>query len=408
MRRTVYLFLATIFLGALLVFTTVLPVSRAPKFNTTFFRMGNVVMGTLLVPASFLERTKRWKTMFRYPCRDHDTFLTDETCSLGGVEGSLVVGVTGINHLGQRVDRFEQEQLRQKPYRKSDEFRVEYITLWVRCEFPKTALKGHLLHVLDWKLEVDPMQKLPLRKGSVGVCARAPFGKSESVRMFADFYRDAWGVEDTIIYDVGLSSVDYYDVVNLYPFLLEQYGSLAHDVLYLSWAMGQNWLRLDCELRMRMRGIEWIFSPDFDEFLFPPRGQKFQSLGAYLNKFQAFDWLSVGSVMVEGNVSCTNGIEDFCRSQQMLHLEEWRDNQVRGPFECTEDFIDTRTCPSYRGRRKLLVKNSDQRAFGMVEVHQLWSCAYGDQSDKSFGMDLNAEFHPYIRHIRWLNHHKCK
>lgn len=408
MRRLFLLFACVLLVSLYLIMSTVFPVSRGPVENTTFFRFGNVVKGTLLVHGGIMGRTKDWRTLFRYPCRDHDTFDTGQICLMGGMEGRLSVGFTGVNHLGQRVDRFEQEQLLRKPYRKSDDFRVEYVTMWVRCEFPRKPPAVDRISVLDWEFRVDPARQRPLRKGTVGVCARAPFGNSQSVRMFVDFYRDQWMVEDIIVYDVGLGSIDYYDVVDLYPFLREQYQSLAHDVLYLSWAMGQNWLRLDCELRMRIRGVDWVFYPDFDEFLFPPRGQLFQPLGIYLQKFEAFDWLSVGSLMVSENVTCKNGIGEFSREQQKEHEKEWMLADARGPFECTEDFVDTRTCPSYRGRRKIFARNSEKRYFGMVEVHQLWSCAYGDKPEKSHGMDLNAEFHPYIRHIRWLNHHKCK
>jgi hypothetical protein len=372
-----------------------------------FFRDGNTITGSFLVNKHYINRFNTWEPILRYPCNDHDTYTTsDEVCRVGDKVGKLTVGLSGVNHLNQPVDAYEYTQLIKKPYRSGDKFRVEYATLWVRCEFSETP-PDLPLEVLGDTYQVDHTPPRPFRKGSVGICARAPFGDKVDVRFFLDFYRKQGGVDDIILYDVGITDVDYDEAINLYPFLRRKYGSLAHDVLYLSWAMGQNWLRLDCELRMKARGVDWIFAPDFDELLFPPRFKNFGSLESYLRKFQDYEWLSVGSLMSKEKIPCNETQDEFIHRQKGLHMTEWRNSGDRGPFECTEDFYDTRICPAFRGRRKLFVRNSEHRAFGQVEIHQLWSCAYYTMSEKQFGMDLNAEFHPYIRHFRDLNNHKC-
>ena len=243
---------ALFILGAIIALVIVFrPRPKLRKRSTpVFFARGKEIHGSYLVPKEFLKKfqTEQWRPILRFPCNDHDTFQAvteDNYCSVGGLRGKLTVGVTGHNHLDQPVDAYEHQRLMEKPYRNTDRFYVSWVTLWAKCEFPHAPPQREV-ELLGERFDVDFTPPKPFKPGSVGICARAPFGDDVNVDFFIEFYKRMWSVQDIIVYDVGLTNdIIYHDqTVNMYPFLLKQYGSLAHDVLYMSWGDGSKLVAL--------------------------------------------------------------------------------------------------------------------------------------------------------------------
>lgn len=411
---------------------------RVSLRESTFHLLNETeVTGVVLInPARYRFSTDDWTPMLRYDCYEEDRFTSDKHfCWVDGRKGRMIVGLNGMSKFQTTVDGYERSEL-QKRGTGPNHTRVKNVSIWIRCLFEETLPRTTAKILIPFLNRTFPVSLFAAQvataggEGRIGICGRSPFGgiPPETIIRFIEFYKDVWKFDEIIIYDVGLSEV-YLDeqlskrlvelsvhVIDLNRYLKSIYGNLVNDVLFYSWAVAQNWMRIDCELRMRKLGVSWVFYPDFDEYLFP--GRKFHSIEnlvggrysihEYLDSVPGYYWFSVGSLMASNNPTAVElGAFQFLRDEMKTHTElEWnKTTNFHGPFECSTPETDTRVCRTWNGRRKLFVSLLDPyRYFGMVDVHQIWYCGYGKVSADEFGVALNAEHQLYLRHYRAVNH----
>lgn len=154
------------------------------------------------------------------------------------------------------------------------------------------------------------------------------------------------------------------ELVDLRDEMQRLYGAGAFFTIMSSFAMGQYWLKQECQLRAKAQHYEWALHIDLDEYVHVNG-----SITTFIkHRGKDKEWLSIGSMSITSHNNS-------------------------GVFECSKQDL-YRICPDSYGRRKLFVRTSMEPL--SLRIHRVRKVL------KKLGTHLDVH-DIHIKHLRYMN-----
>jgi len=269
---------------------------------------------------------------------------------------------------------------------------VRFVTLLAKCELESAAtgegtLTSSSVLGVDFVAQVAAPLLPPVAAESSrnAVCGRALFGdlSAASLVKWVEHYTSALDFDVVIVYQVGFSSVFPASLgplmdsgrlvfVDLRDTLQQSYGALFWDVLLFSSYVGQGFVKVDCHLRARAAGAQWVLHVDMDELLFLPGPPPWK-----------WSSLRLGDARVVSFPRKTLLDPAACELSSAGEWYRMTQQQKQMPIDC-KDLPGAPACNELMGMNKIAVRVDGARELNAagLGIHNYRFCGYVQPAGK--------------------------